>query len=59
MKIEYIKELVSLTVAKVEILKLKANDYAWACHVDDKTKEDLLKTLDEIDSLIASMKDKP
>lgn len=52
MSVASIKEIVELTLAKVEILKLKADDYTWACHVDEATKSQLLSTLVEIDSLL-------
>lgn len=38
-----------LIMTKVEILKLKANVYVWACETDEKAKEELEKTLVEID----------
>lgn len=51
-QLERIKTIVDLTRCKVDILKLKADDYIWACHVDDKTKEMLEATLVEIDSML-------
>lgn len=51
-----IKELVELTLAKVEILKLKADDYTWNCYVDAATKVQLLSALDEIDILLAQLR---
>ena len=56
MNYEKAKMIVDLTLAKVEILKLKADDYQWACHVDDDTKKQLLKTKDEIDSMLADLR---
>lgn len=55
MNIEKIKLLVDLTKAKVDILKLKADDYTWACHVDEATKTQLLNTLKDIDKLISEL----
>ena len=56
---DHIKELVSLTIAKIEILKLKADDYAWSCYVDDQTKQQLEDALLEINSLLSDIKIKP
>ena len=55
MNIEKIKLLVDLTKAKVDILKLKADDYTWACHIDEATKTQLLNTLKDIDKLISEL----
>lgn len=37
-----------LIVTKVEILKLKANDYDWQCMVPRNVKDQLEETLHEI-----------
>ena len=55
MNIEKIKLLVDLTKAKIDILKLKADDYTWACHVDEVTKSHLLDALKDIDELISKL----
>jgi len=56
MKLKNIKLIVELTKAKIEILKLKADDYTWQCHVDSNTKDMLEKTLKDIDVQIESMR---
>lgn len=43
---------VGLILAKVEILKLKADDYNWQCHVPKEVKDQLEKILSEIDELL-------
>jgi hypothetical protein len=40
---------VKLILAKVEILKLKADSYIWQCHVSKDVKEQLEKILIDID----------
>lgn len=55
---EEVKLIVDLTLAKVEILKLKADDYAWQCHVDEETKKQLLDTLDEINLMLIALRAK-
>jgi len=47
-----IKTIVDLTLAKIEILKMKADDYTWQCHIDKNTREKLNATLIKIDSLL-------
>lgn len=56
MTVDKIKLLVDLVQTKVEILKLKADDYTWACYVDDKTKNDLENALLQIDALIIELR---
>jgi len=56
MEKENIKTIVELVKAKVEILKLKADDYTWQCYVDDKTKEQLENTLKEIDIYLSELR---
>ena len=56
-ELDKIKILVDLTLAKVDILKLKADDYAWACHVDDNTKKQLGKTLVDINKTLSEMQE--
>ena len=51
-RLDKIKLLVDLTKTKVDILKLKADDYTWSCHVDKNTKEILEKTLIEINEIL-------
>lgn len=55
---EHIKELVSLTMTKVEILKLKADHHDWCCYVDSETKKQLEESLTEIDKLLAKLRAK-
>lgn len=55
MKEEQIKTLVSLTLAKIEILKMKADFYTWSAHVDDDTKKRLEKALLAIDKIIEQL----
>jgi hypothetical protein len=43
---------VQLIMAKVEILKLKADDYKWQCYTPEDTKKQLLETLEEINALL-------
>ncbi len=54
MDIEQIKLIVDLTMAKVEILKLKADSYTWS-YVDVETKATLEKTLVSIDSQLSAL----
>lgn len=42
------EQRLKLIMARIEILKLKANSYDWSCHVPDHVKEQLEETLDEI-----------
>lgn len=56
MNIEKIKLIVDLTMAKVEILRLKADAYQWACFVDAETQEQLLATKDEIDRQLKELR---
>lgn len=45
-------EKAKLILAKVEILKLKADAYSWQCHTPNDVKEQLEQTLREIDELL-------
>jgi len=56
MEYKHITALVNLTMNKVQILKLKADDHAWACYVDDNTKQQLEITLTEIDNLLDELR---
>jgi hypothetical protein len=51
--------IVSLTMAKVEILNLKADEYNWQVHTDNDAKQQLLQTLLEIDEYLLDLKTKP
>ena len=53
---EKIKLIVELTKAKVDILKMKADDYTWACHIDDDTKKKLMDMLVVIDENLAELR---
>ena len=46
------QQRISLILAKVEILKLKADDYAWQCHVPKDVRDELEKALIEIEELL-------
>lgn len=50
------KLIVDLTLAKVEILKLKADDYMWGCHVDADTKAQLEEALTSINEQLQQLK---
>lgn len=41
-------EKVQLTLAKVQILALKANEYIWFAHTDEDTRKELEESLSEI-----------
>lgn len=56
MDIDTIKLIVDLTMAKIDILKLKADAYNWQCHTDADTKEKLLEALESIDEILATLK---
>lgn len=43
-----ITDKIALITAKVEILKLKANDHDWCCYVPADVKKELEQTLEEI-----------
>jgi hypothetical protein len=57
--INRIKLIVDLTTARVEILKLRADDYTWQCHIDEQTRNQLMQTLGEIDGQLAELRAKP
>ena len=54
MDIEKIKLIVDLTKAKVDILKIKSDDYNWY-GMDDETRKQLLDTLEEINKQLKSL----
>ncbi len=56
MEVEHIKLLVELMQTRISILRLKSDDYAWTCYVDDKTKHDFERSLDQIDELIKELR---
>lgn len=45
-------DYVNLIRAKVDILKLKANDYEWQCHTPKEVKQQLEEALEKINALI-------
>ena len=47
---------IKLILAKVEILKLKANDYDWQCYVPDPIKQQLEQALADIDKMLEESK---
>jgi hypothetical protein len=53
--IERIKLIVTLSMARIDILKLKADDYNWQCHTPQNVKEQLENSLLEIDELLAEL----
>ena len=55
MDIEKIKLIVDLTKAKVDILKIKSDDYKWYGCMDDETRKQLLDTLEEINKQLKSL----
>lgn len=55
MNIDKLKLRVDLIKSRVEILKLKANDYEWQCHVPDAAKEGLEKALLDIDQALTEL----
>ena len=52
---ENLKMEIDLIKSKVEILKLKADDYNWCCHVPKDVKEELDKTLTKIDRYLSEI----
>lgn len=49
-----IETRVQLILARVELIKLKADDYNWQCHVPPAVKQMVHDTLAEIDRLLSS-----
>jgi len=49
------EKLIRLVLAKVEILKLKANHYEWSCMVPDDVKEQLHDAESRIDTQIREL----
>lgn len=47
-----IKDKVKLIQTKIEILKLKADDYNWQCHTPNEVKKELDETLLEINKML-------
>lgn len=47
-----VSDRVQLVLARVEILKLKANDHDWSCYVPDDVKVQLEQELLNIDGLL-------
>ena len=54
--IEKAKAIVSLVNSKIEILKLKADDYTWQCHIDNDTKAQLNSTISLIDNMLFELR---
>lgn len=50
------KLIVDLTLAKVEILKLKADDHNWSCYVDEQTKIQIEEALASINEQLQQLK---
>jgi hypothetical protein len=55
---EKIKLKIDLIKARIDILKLKANDHDWACYVPEDVKDQLEKTLVEIDQKLKELEEK-
>lgn len=51
-----IELIVKLIQARIEILKIRADDYTWQCYIDKETKEQLLNTLKEIDEELIKLR---
>lgn len=47
-----ISERIQLVLARVEILKLKADHHNWSCYVPQDVKDQVEETLTEINSLL-------
>jgi hypothetical protein len=56
---EEIPLLVTLLLAKVDILKLKADDYNWKCHTPQTVKEQLEIALNKIDEFTEALTETP
>jgi len=54
---EHIKEIVLLTVAKVDILKIKADHYTWSALLSNTDRESLESTLANINNLLKELSD--
>lgn len=52
---EKIRLQIDLIKARVDILKLKANDHDWACYVPDDVKDKLNQTLLDIDEKLKQL----
>lgn len=55
MNIETMKLRIDLVKARLDILKLKANDHDWSCYVPSDVKISLEKTLVEIDEALKEL----
>ena len=53
--LEKTKMIIDLTLAKVEILKLKSDHYNWTCNIPEETQNSLEKTLLDIDSILKNL----
>ena len=56
-EIARLKAIADLTVAKVDILKLKADDYLWYLATRNGSGENLLKAIEDIDNAIERLTD--
>lgn len=55
MDFEKLKLKIELTKARIDILKMKANDYEWSCFVPNDVKGSLEKSLVEIEQALAEL----
>ena len=52
---EKMKLKIDLIKARVDILKLKADQYEWSCFIPDDVKDSLEETLIEIDEKLKEL----
>lgn len=45
-------DYVNLLKAKIDILKLKADDYNWQCHTPKKVKEEIESALEKVNIML-------
>lgn len=54
-RIRTLEMIVNLTVAKLQILKLKSDDYQWFGMMNEENRTQLTNTLSEIDNLLTTL----
>lgn len=54
-RIRTLEMIVNLTVAKLKILELKADDYKWFSLTTEENRNQLLATLKNIDELLITL----
>lgn len=50
-----VTEILTLMKMKLDILKLKADDYTWACHTPQDVKDELERMLVRINKELAAV----